>query len=463
MAGRLDNAGFQKIRGIVSGALARKGDKAKFRRYLDFLRKSQWRPAEWHREYQKSQLRSLIDYSAEVVPYYRRLFKTVGVDPASVVEPEDLRAVPILSRSDLERNILEIIPESIGDESERAGSAIKGSFPISNTAMIMEEAFFIRHLENTGYKPGSPCIFLLNDFPGTGEDTYRYDRSRNRHYYSIASLNQKNLEAFFKKMKSSGAVYIYGYPSALEILADHTLTWEIDLKFQAVVTSGEILTNAVRGKIEQAFETKIYDLYNLSFPVIGMGQCHYCDGYHLFSEYGILELIDFDGNPVGVNDRVGRIVGTNFTNRAMPLIRYDTGDLGIYGNETCDCGRGLPRLIKKLPGRKDNLLISQDGRYIPPGFFQTLFSETGVPSAMYQLIQRSRENFKLRMVRGPEYDENIVAALKIRLLEHIGEKSLIDVEWVEKIESTDGKARSVIRTFEPDKLRGANRGERVAV
>jgi len=36
-------------------------------------------------------------------------------------------------------------------------------------------------------------------------------------------------------------------------------------------------------------------------------------------------------------------------------IRLDTGDLGVYDGKTCDCGRGMPRIIGKISGTEREL------------------------------------------------------------------------------------------------------------
>ena len=59
--------------------------------------------------------------------------------------------------------------------------------------------------------------------------------------------------------------------------------------------------------------------------------------------------------------KTGRIVITNTSNRAFPIIRLDTGDLGIYDGNSCDCGRGLPRAISKITGPSGELPADSAG------------------------------------------------------------------------------------------------------
>jgi len=64
--------------------------------------------------------------------------------------------------------------------------------------------------------------------------------------------------------------------------------------------------------------------------------------------------------PVGV---AGRVLVTNLHSFAMPIIRYDIGDIAEWGEE-CDCGIKLP-VISRLWGRKRNLVKLPNGELRP--------------------------------------------------------------------------------------------------
>lgn len=319
---------------------------------------------EWHIEYQEKQLRLLIDSASKYVPFYIETFKTEGIDPVTIRKLGDLARLPVISKSTLKNNLRRFQSGNtrlvlVSHKSERVGDVASG-FPVEKEAAIIEEALVARHWENCGYELGRPVIYLTNHSFNGRREPHAYDWIRNRHYFDLGQLTAKTLSEYCRSIKATGAEFIFGYPSALEIFADFIIRWEIKLDFLGVMSAGEVLTNIAREKIESAFGAKVHDWYGLSFPAASMGQCHYCEGYHLFSEYSILELVDFDGNSVSKKGKVGRIVVTNLSNHAMPLIRYDTGDLGVYCGEPCRCGRGLPKIVENIPGRAQDLHISDD-------------------------------------------------------------------------------------------------------
>jgi hypothetical protein len=70
-----------------------------------------------------------------------------------------------------------------------------------------------------------------------------------------------------------------------------------------------------------------------------------CGWFHVNSDAVIVEVVDLrSGEPVE-EGTAGRIVVTDLLNTAMPIIRYDIGDVGAPGGgHRCPCGRATPRL-----------------------------------------------------------------------------------------------------------------------
>jgi len=331
-----------------------------FRDKLGFLMESQWHPEEWHIEYQQKQLREIIRHAGRHVPFYRDILNARSIDLENTSPGEILKEFPIVSKSEILSEFNRLVPEGgVGKETVMfgltgdAGKSIQ--IPVDISTLIMDKAMVARHYENSGYRIGSPVLCFVDTIDGYENEKYHFDRANNRHYLSIDHLNRKNLSEYCARIKDSKSEFVFGYPGSLAAFVDFILEWEISLKFCGVITSGGVLSDTARDKIERAFDAKVYDLYRYSLPVTGMGQCQYCDGYHLFTEYCVTELVDNNGNTVDEQGKAGRIVITSTSNRAFPIIRLDTGDLGIYDGNSCDCGRGLPRAISKITGSSGEL------------------------------------------------------------------------------------------------------------
>ena len=423
--------------------------KRQLKRELKSLLRSQWFSEEWHIQNQLRQLQRLISFAKERSLFYRRRFGECGIEPNDIRSLDELRHIPIVSRQDIEANrdaLLSAGRAGHGGESRAPWfSSSSTGFPVDESAAITEEALLLRHWENCGYKIGRKAVFVVVDANRADSNSANIDAAYNWHRFALGGLSDKNLGDICHRMKAVGAEFIFGHPGALEVLADSVLHWGIELKFQGVMTGWEILTDLARSKLEKAFDAKVYDWYGLSFPAAAMGQCHYCEGYHLFSEQGILEIVDSQGDPVSKKGETGRIVVTNFTNKALPLIRYDTGDMGVFSGEKCRCGRELPKPVDRVVGRSRDMIIGHDGRYLEPSVFQAVFSGLGIAAADFRLIQTGRNRFSVTLVRGPQGRDEMLDRLQKTLAELIGGRPSIEIGIAERIESESGKTISVER------------------
>jgi len=439
-----------KIYSFIPVALRKKRG---FWGYLDFLLKSQWRDSDWHTNYQTTQLRELISYIASEVPYYQELFSQLRLDCRDIRQISDLRQLPVLNKNTLIESTEQFIPRNFPrrrltyySTSGSTGRPFK--FPQDYKAIMCEEAFAVRHWINAGLLPQMQSVYLRSYVPGSNESLYHYDSINKRHYFSSHHLSQTNCHTYLEKMIKIKADYIFGYPSSLEILADHVIATGTNISFKKAITGSETLTDKIRDKIKQAFGASVHDWYGLAEPAITMAQCEHNNGYHLHAEYGICELIDFEGNTITRPGAAGRIIATNFTNKAMPLIRYDTGDMAIYKGESCPCGRGLPILVDKIIGRKDDYLIGNSGQFIPSVNFYTLFARLDNQVTRFQLIQKSKDRFQLKLIKGPMFNNDTVKTINSGMINRIGADIKLKIDPVEKINpGPGGKIRPVIREF----------------
>ena len=117
-------------------------------------------------------------------------------------------------------------------------------------------------------------------------------------------------------------------------------------------------TEGLRAAIERAFGCRAHDIYGLS-EIIGPGVAGECEaraGLHVCDDHFLPEIVDpATGAPVPPGGE-GELVLTTLTKRAMPMIRYRTGDITALATDPCACGRTSAR-IARLKGRADDMLI----------------------------------------------------------------------------------------------------------
>jgi len=117
-------------------------------------------------------------------------------------------------------------------------------------------------------------------------------------------------------------------------------------------------TEGMRAALERALGCPAADVYGLS-EIIGPGVAGECEaraGLHVADDHFLPEIVDPATGQPQPPEQEGELVLTTLTKRAMPVIRYRTGDVTSLAVEPCVCGRTSAR-IGRIKGRCDDMLV----------------------------------------------------------------------------------------------------------
>lgn len=89
-------------------------------------------------------------------------------------------------------------------------------------------------------------------------------------------------------------------------------------------------------------------------------------GYQVLACRVLVEVLRY-GQPAAPGE-VGELTVTGFDNRIMPLLRYATGDLARVPDSADEPRLGVTSLtrIERIEGRRDDCLVTTDGRLVSP-------------------------------------------------------------------------------------------------
>ena len=210
--------------------------------------------------------------------------------------------------------------------------------------------------------------------------------------YHISSVNRRHYVDF---LASHPGLFVEGFPSVLSILGAFVEEEAGKIGMKAIFTDGEPLDPTARRKLASAFACPVYDSYGMTEWVGLIQECER-GGYHMISDYGILEVLDENCNPLPPG-REGHLVWTGFTNMTMPLIRYRIGDKGLWEkNGECPCGRPFP-LVHPTITRDSDYLMAPDGRILSPRIISPLAKDkTSFGSC--QFVQRVKNTVEILVV-----------------------------------------------------------------
>jgi phenylacetate-CoA ligase len=229
-----------------------------------------------------------------------------------------------------------------------------------------------------------------------------------------STLDPERMDEIIASIKNVKPKIIDGYVSALALLSRHMIDNRVVFHFplKSVVTGAEYLSTADRSLIEQAFHRPVFNRYGgTEFSVIA----HECEAQAGGEHY--LHTIDYRGvvETVKGNERIfdqeGALLFTDFQSWAMPLIRYQTGDVGIQSKRySCACGRSLG-VLKDVTGRMNDTFRLADGSYLSSHIWQHYFKKC-FDIKKYQIIQESVDAYMVKLVLVPNADQHEISHVK---------------------------------------------------
>lgn len=430
------------------------GLKLFYERYLgakasrDELIRSQYDSEEIVMSAQLEKLKLLLNHANNSVPYYINLFSQIGFNPSDIRSVNDLVKLPVLKKETIRTQCDALVSKKY-DKSKLIALNTSGSTGKSLKIFVDRESrrkaysFTSRYHSWAGLDGTHNATFGGRIIVPQGQSAtvyWRYNAAMQNYLFSTYHMSDATLPFYIKKLIEIKPEFIEAYPSAAYILARFIDEKKISgLSPKAILTSGETLFDHQRILIEKAFGCPVFDQYGCTEQALFVSQCE-CGTYHVHPEFGFVELLDDNDCPVGRGE-VGRVVCTSFINQAMPLIRYDIGDLAEWGDGECNCRRHFP-IIKKIIGRQDDVIKTPDGRTV--GRLDPIFKGLTCIKAA-QVIQTKTDEIVIKIVPSDGYTQKNGDNIRNELMQRVGLGVNISISIVDKIDgSGNGKFKSVL-------------------
>jgi len=417
--------------------------------HYDKLDKSQWYNSGEMGEYQKQVVISFVRFAGKEVPYYRDIFRKIGMVPEDIQSIDDLNSFPLLEKETVRTNAARLVDPFKGRAGKTvavhtSGTTGKGlHLVVSRDAWQREYAFRYLHLSWAGISPNARMAFIAGH-PVTAPNRMRppfwiKDRYNGHVYFSSQHITSKTLPYYIKYLAGFRPELIRGYPSSVYLLALGVIEHGASIRPRAVFTNSETLLDHQRAVMEEAFQCKVYNWYGNAEQVGNIVECEE-GNLHVKEDHSFVEFITPDGRPAQPGE-IAEMVCTGFGNYAMPLIRYRVGDMAVLSDKKCPCGRS-GRIVEQIVGRVEDIVVTPDGRHV--GRLDHLFKDMlNVKEA--QIFQEDVNSLEIRIVKRPEFGERDMRLLMQEAGLRLGNKIKIHVRFVDRIKrEPSGKLRFVI-------------------
>ena len=243
------------------------------------------------------------------------------------------------------------------------------------------------------------------------------------------------LHDFHLAMKRFRPKTILAYSRALTLLASFIKSRGMDAyQPKSIITSAEVLETADRTLIEEVFGSPVFDRYGSREVAVIASECVEHTGMHVMGEGLAVEVVR-EGRPALAGE-IGKILVTDLLNPAMPLIRYQIGDMGAWAKGSCRCGRSLPRL-EKIAGRVTDFVVGADGRLVS-GVFLATYIVAHRPSLGQVQIRQDRATevrYRIASAEGRQPAGRDLDFLTSATREYLGATMQVDFEFVEELPS----------------------------
>ena len=395
--------------------------------------------------YQLEQLALVVEHAGQTVPLYR----SRGLSGFRITGLEELRQLPLLTKSDLRAPREHITSEHYHGmplaEIHTGGTTGTPLTVFCDPPTLQRNyAFFSRLRRWAGIEDGARVATFAGRTIVAPAETrppfWRSNAAANTILYSSYHISPESIPLYVEHLRRWQPQLIDSYPSSLEPIARYLVAQGGGpVRPRAVITSSETLWPEVRELITEAFQAPVFDHYASAEMATFVSQCEH-GSYHLNPEFGILEVLREDGEPAAPGE-TGEVIATGFINPVMPLIRYQTGDLAVAGAGGCACGRAFPT-IERVLGRMDDVIVTPEGRKV--GRLDPIFKAV---SSFHEarIIQDARDHVRVEYVAERAIDEGERATFLRELGNRLGPSMRVDLVQVPQIPRTSrGKLRMVV-------------------
>ena len=351
---------------------------------------------------------ALIKYAYNEVPFYREVMDKQGIKPKDIRNEEDLKKLPIITKTDLNKNSKRFISKKVCKENclNLSSSGTSGR-PVTiyydSEGLYRDLIYSMRRkrvLKKYLGKSNFKTLFIVRPLNTSYKTQKQYQKIfwipnqvvKKQNFQSILDSYDK----IFKRIDVERPDIISTYGSFIEILATRLKKGEYTGYLPKMIKySSDSLSENTRQFMEKKHKIMIFGSYT-SCEVMSSGyQCALRDYYHINEDALVINLVDADNNYIDKYKEKGSFVITNLYNRGTVLINYKVGDFGSIGIG-CPCGANC-EVIKTLEGREADLIKKPNGELVSPRVFSNLMSDMR-ELAGYQIIQEKLSTYRIKLI-----------------------------------------------------------------
>ena len=203
-----------------------------------------------------------------------------------------------------------------------------------------------------------------------------------------------------------------------------------DFSVKSIICGSELLQDETRNNLKKVFNSNIVSRYaNEENGILGQ-ECIEKQEFHLNTSSYYFEFLKLDEDKKAEKGELARIVITDLYNYALPMIRYDTGDLAIVGDATCDIK--VNAVIKEIFGRKVDLIYNTEGEALSPhAITNNMWNTQNIKQ--FKFTQISKDEYVILLNVEKNFDKEQEKEIKEKFIKILGNNAKIKIEYTDEI------------------------------
>lgn len=372
-------------------------------------------------------LRRVIETAWRCIPFYATHWRCLADRFDQLQFPRDLGELPVVHKADLLRfAIADRIDPLFRHRrlvSERSSGSSAQPFEVlkDRGAVRRRSLRFLRALAACGYRPGQRLFLISTRRRSTRTALLRWT------YADLRDSDQSLLQQY----NDARPHVLYGPLSSLLQIIEGARACGVRLhRPRCVISTAELLSEEHRNLLGAAFRSPVGDFYGMTeFGLMAWRR----PGVTTYDVVRDGLLLEYRASAEG--RAVERLIVTDLDRVAMPLIRYETGDLVRRDHGHAD------KPIRGFLGRTVDSIALPGGKRVSP-YHITTSIETIPGLRQYQVVQR--EDFSIDIHFESEGADSVGQQLLSRLFALCGDQIVVRPHWHhEPLDVGHGKLRPV--------------------
>ena len=394
------------------------------------------------------------------VPFYRKKFDALGIDPDSFRSLEDVSKLPFTSKDDLR------VSYPYGMFAVPLREVVRVQASSGTTGMPTAVGYTRNDIKSWSNLAARILVaggVTQNDIVQIAFDYGLFSGALGLHYgaerigASVIPISSVNTRRQVKIMQDFKTTALMCTPSFALSVVETIIETGVNvnsLSLKYGLFGAEPWSEAMRHELQEKLKIVATDNYGLSevmSPGVA-GECPERKGLHINEDHFLVEVVDPETLTPLPDGETGELVITTLTKEAFPVVRFRTRDLTSLITGPCSCGRTFVRM-NKVMGRTDDMIKIRGITIFPSQIESVLFEIEGT-EPHYQIILDRKDAVDVLTVLV-EVSESIffdqvrkqkdfIERIKASLASELG--MAVEVKPVEKqtLERVWGKAKRVL-------------------